>query len=293
MAPTSNPTRRVTAILDLLTLHPEGFTLAEIARRLDLSKSTCLAIVTELAAASYLAQDVATRRYRLGPALVAIAETVSTLLPGIPQVREALRDLSDELGVVCGANILTGDDMVVVVRVGPPDPLDTAPVGQRVPFAPPYGFSFIAWSDRSTFVEWLERSPVPIDDRALDVLEHSLAAARQRGWAVLREQPSIGFRRLAAEQRYLRGQPGFQERFNASVDELLHVGFAYDEIEPGESYRFMSVHAPITASGPRAQLSPHILGTPAVVPGSTIIRYAERLAQVAAELHVPAPPATR
>ena len=43
----SPPTARVVAVLDFLAGHPqEQFGLSELARRLDLSKPTCLGIVT-------------------------------------------------------------------------------------------------------------------------------------------------------------------------------------------------------------------------------------------------------
>ena len=52
---TSPPTERVVAILDFLAQHPhDRFGLSELARRLDLSKPTCLGIVTTLTEAGYL-----------------------------------------------------------------------------------------------------------------------------------------------------------------------------------------------------------------------------------------------
>jgi DNA-binding IclR family transcriptional regulator len=279
----------VTAILDLLTTYQDGFTLTEISRRLELSKSTCLAILTELTAASYLSHDESSRRYRLGPALIASGETVSKLLPGIPAIRATLAELSDEFGLVCGANLLARDEMVVVLRVGPPDPLDTAPVGQRVRFSPPFGFSFVAWSDRNTFTDWLNRSPFPIAEETLRSLERSLAIARKRGFAVLRDDPSVGLRRLASELRYLRERHGFDETFSATAAASLQAGLHHDEILPRRKYRFMSIHAPLRQMGRRTMLSPHILGTPLEVRGSTILQYGERLAEVSARLLSPPP----
>jgi DNA-binding IclR family transcriptional regulator len=283
---TSNPTRRVTAILDLLTTYENGFTLTEIARRLELSKSTCLAILTELTASSYLSHDKSTRHYRLGPALLASSETLSKLLPGIPAIRTALADLSEELGLVCGANLLAGDELVAILRFGPTVSLD-APVGQRIPFAAPFGFAFVAWSDRSTFRDWVNRSPSSVGPAALAALEHSLAIARQRGFAVLRDDPSVGLRRLALELQYLRKRHGFEDDFSASATALLEAGVHLDEILPRNKYQFMSIHAPVRRVGARAIIAPHILGTSLELPGSTILRYGRRLAEVCASLVSP------
>ena len=69
---TSPPTERVVAILDFLARHPhDRFGLSELARRLDLSKPTCLGIVTTLTESGYLLRDAQDKSYRLGPALIA------------------------------------------------------------------------------------------------------------------------------------------------------------------------------------------------------------------------------
>ncbi len=54
----SPPTARVVAILDFLARHPhDRFGVSELARRLGLSKPTCLGIVTTLTASDYLVRD--------------------------------------------------------------------------------------------------------------------------------------------------------------------------------------------------------------------------------------------
>ena len=56
----SPPTDRVVRILDFLAGRPdERFGVSELARRIGLSKPTCLGIVTSLAEAGYLVRDAA------------------------------------------------------------------------------------------------------------------------------------------------------------------------------------------------------------------------------------------
>ena len=63
----SPPTERVVAVLDFLARHPHGrFGVSELARRLGLSKPTCLGIVTTLTDCDYLVRDSADKTYRLG-----------------------------------------------------------------------------------------------------------------------------------------------------------------------------------------------------------------------------------
>lgn len=286
MPTTSNPTRRVTAILDLLTIHPHGLSLTEIARELHISKSTCLAILTELTRAGYLVHDALSRRYLLGTALLAAGETAASLLPGLAELRDALAEVSRSCDVVCGANVLAGDELVVVLRVGPPDPLDTAPVGQRVPFVAPYGISLVAWADRATFASWLARCPAPLEDRDIESIERSVAIARRRGFAVTRPQSTISARRFAAELPYLRDEPGFREQFARTALEYIRSGFHLDHIDARGQYTFLSIHAPVATTGPRPVVSPHILGNMLEVPGRTILRLGERLAAAVAEVRV-------
>src|SRR5947209_7792597 len=55
----SPPTGRVVRVLEFMSQHPKGrFGVSELARRVDLSKPTCLGIVTTLADAGYLIRDV-------------------------------------------------------------------------------------------------------------------------------------------------------------------------------------------------------------------------------------------
>ena len=54
----SPPTARVIAVLEFLARHPhDRFGLSELARRVDLSKPTCLGILTTLTDAGYLVRD--------------------------------------------------------------------------------------------------------------------------------------------------------------------------------------------------------------------------------------------
>src|SRR3954452_25523721 len=69
----SPPTERVVRILDFLAGRPEErFGLSDLARRLGLSKPTCLGIVTSLTDAGYLVRDAGDKTYRLGPSLITL-----------------------------------------------------------------------------------------------------------------------------------------------------------------------------------------------------------------------------
>ncbi|MCV7176075.1 ArsR family transcriptional regulator, partial [Mycolicibacterium sphagni] len=83
----SPPTARVVAVLEFL------------ARRVELSKPTCLGILTTLTESGYLVRDVGDngrdKTYRLGPALIALGHTAQESLRVSPAARDELRRLSE------------------------------------------------------------------------------------------------------------------------------------------------------------------------------------------------------
>ena len=70
--PRASPqTDRVVAVVELLTAHPGAdFTLAELARRLGVSKPTCYPMLAALTRSGWLLRHPTRKTYRLGPALV-------------------------------------------------------------------------------------------------------------------------------------------------------------------------------------------------------------------------------
>src|SRR6476619_7573792 len=89
---TSPPTERVVAVLDFLAHHPhDRFGLSELARRLDLSKPTCLGIHT------------AQESMRVDPA-----------------AREELRLLSSGYSTTVALSAVIDDRITLLELVGPP-----------------------------------------------------------------------------------------------------------------------------------------------------------------------------
>ena len=65
--------------------------MSDLARRVDLSKPTCLGIVTTLSEAGYLIRDGRDKTYRLGPALIALGHRAQESMRVNPAAREELR----------------------------------------------------------------------------------------------------------------------------------------------------------------------------------------------------------
>ncbi|HEX5143651.1 MAG TPA: helix-turn-helix domain-containing protein [Mycobacterium sp.] len=185
----SPPTQRVVSVLDFLSRHPhQRFGLSELARRLGLSKPTCLGIVTTLTACNYLVRDPADKTYRLGPALIALGHTAQETLRVSPKARDELHRLSVTHNAIAGLSAVLDDRITLLDLAAPPGVDAGVRVGESYPFAPPVGLMFVLWDD-SALGDWLSQPatvPLHTDSERLDrVITH----CRSAGYLVERLTP--------------------------------------------------------------------------------------------------------
>ncbi|HYL50415.1 MAG TPA: helix-turn-helix domain-containing protein, partial [Acidimicrobiia bacterium] len=104
MARPSPQTDRVIALVELLAARPgQGFTLAELTRRLRVNKSTCHSMLTTLAGAGWLLRDPYRKTYRLGPALATVGRAAASGFPALDIARAAMVDVGLEVAAHCAA----------------------------------------------------------------------------------------------------------------------------------------------------------------------------------------------
>ncbi|MDT5287728.1 MAG: hypothetical protein QOG79_5728 [Mycobacterium sp.] len=192
----SPPTERVVSVLGFLAQHPhDRFGVSDLARRLGLSKPTCLGIVSTLAAADYLVRDGQDKTYRLGPALISLGHTAQESMRVNPAAREELRRLSSTYGTTAALSAVIDDRITLLELVGPPGADVGVRVGQSYPFAPPVGLMFVLWDDEA-LRDWLAREPTIPLRTDTDRLDRVIAECRTSGYLVERLTP--GGRRLYA-----------------------------------------------------------------------------------------------
>ena len=182
----SPPTERVVAVLDFLARHPhDRFGVSELARRLGLSKPTCLGIVTTLTDSDYLVRDSADKTYRLGPALISLGHTAQESLRVDPAARAELRRLSAVSGTTAALSAVIDDRITVLELVGPPGADVGVRVGQSYPFAPPVGLMFVLWDDVA-LRDWLAKEPtIPLRTDS-ERMDRVVAECRRTGYLVER-----------------------------------------------------------------------------------------------------------
>jgi DNA-binding IclR family transcriptional regulator len=192
----SPPTERVVAVLDFLARHPhDRFGVSELARRLGLSKPTCLGIVGTLAAADYLVRDAQDKTYRLGPALISLGHTAQESMRVNPAAREELRRLSSTYDTTAALSAVIDDRITLLELVGPPGTDVGVRVGQSYPFAPPVGLMFVLWDD-DALRDWLAREPTIPLRTDTDRLDRVIGECRTTGHLV--ELLTPGGRRIYA-----------------------------------------------------------------------------------------------
>jgi DNA-binding IclR family transcriptional regulator len=181
----SPPTQRVVSLLDHFAAHPGGrFGLSELARELDISKPTCLGIVTTLVESGHLVCDPRSKTYALGPALIPVGRLAQANFAAADVADRLLGQLSERYGAACTASAVVGDRIVVLASTVPGARRPAVPVGQRYPFVPPVGLMYVLWHTDAAFDRWLAKPPtlpVRLDHAHLRTV---VRECRSRGYLV-------------------------------------------------------------------------------------------------------------
>ena len=100
----------------------DGLRLSEIARRLDTSKSTALALLRTLAARGFVAElgEGRGRRYRLGLTLARLGDQVLEQLDVLDVALPSLRAMTEETGWTSRVGVLDDSYAVMIGRVDGP-----------------------------------------------------------------------------------------------------------------------------------------------------------------------------
>lgn len=271
----SPPTRRTVKVLNLLASDPRARpNLTTIARSLDISASTCLGILHELTVAGFVVRHP-DHTYSLGGSLIAVGQAAREGRPGIARARVELAALSEELGAVCTASAVVGDQIVVLDMAG--EPGEGAPAvhpGATFPFLAPVGLIFAAWDPDPVIDAWLARSPLAFEPAKLGRLRRVIATARQQGYLVERlTNVEVSLHRFLA-----RGADG--GGFDRSTQQALTMAlaifaerdYAHDELAGAQDTSVSVVCAPCFDADGRVEL----------VLGVYVMRAAVRVGEVEA-----------
>jgi IclR family transcriptional regulator, pca regulon regulatory protein len=182
--------------------------VSEIGREIGLGRSTTHRYVATLATLGYLQQDIATKKYRLGPRVLDLGFSAINSMELRELAAPHLRRLSDETGYTVNMAILDGLDIVYVERcrstqAGQREIDLNLHVGARLPaYCTSLGKVLLAWlppqeqSAALDEVDFSRRGPNTITSRS--ALTAELARVRVAGFAINNEELAYGLRSIAA-----------------------------------------------------------------------------------------------
>jgi DNA-binding IclR family transcriptional regulator len=290
----SPQTERVVAVVDILATHPgEDFTLAELARRLGVSKPTCYPMLATLTRAGWLLRHPSRKTYRLGPALVPAGRAAAAGAPVLELARPRMAELAEASGLVCIGLAPSADDLVVVEVVRPPGEPRAVfglRLGDRIPPRPPLGAVLVAWHGGEAVEAWLRTGTAGAGaDRSRRRYDADLAAIRRRGYAVeLREpiQERVAWLadqlRSAVEDR--RHGAAIHDLVDRAVGDLSGEMVLLTDIDPDRSYRPSSINAPVFDAEGSVALVVCVVDAPATMAGREIAALGERVRSATTDL---------
>lgn len=234
----SPPTERVIGIMEMLGADPgRSFSLAEISRRLGISRATGHAIMSTLFDHDWVSRDPHTARYAWGPAMSRLA---GTRLFGTE-----LERLAAATGTQVYLAHRDGDTLVITDVAGENRNALGIGRGTRTPLVAPFGRDYVAWSTAQEQESWLEGIGAP-SDALRTRIALVLNEVRQRGFVVDRLTTDY-VRVYSALQALSSG--GEVDAMTAQLARafaaLSIIDVLPDELGAGATHNIATVSAPI------------------------------------------------
>lgn len=257
---------RAVAALKLFGEDEPDLGVTELARRLNLHKSTISRLMATLEAGGFVQQDQRTGRFRLGLQLATLAGRALNQYDLRDVARGALQSLARATGETCTLAVRDGDDAVNIDQA-----LSTNPVkhlgwiGRRLPLhCSAAGKPLIAFAPLADIERLLSRplaayTPLTVTDP--EVMRHQIERIRLDGVALAVEEFEPGLSAAGAPVRDHRGEviatvtasgPTFRITHDRLADLAAMVRETADLLSASLGFRAPSRAVPAPAVAPRA-----------------------------------------
>jgi IclR family transcriptional regulator, acetate operon repressor len=221
---------RALEILKLLGSEPE-MRVTDLARRLEVHKSTAFRLLSTLQEHGLVEQNPSTEKYRLGYGLVRLAASVVGEIDLARASRPVLEELAMRTSETVNLAILQGDQVVNIDQIAAPNlVVNVNWVGKQTPLHCTSNgkvlLAFLPDPERRRLLEHPLHRFTPRTITDVKTLDKQLGRVRDDGWAFTLEELEIGLNAVAAP---VRGTDGF-------------------------------VHAAVSVAGPSYRVTPQRLG---------------------------------
>lgn len=215
-AGTSQSLERGLAVLSTFTPDRPALGISELARELELTRSTTHRYVATLATLGFLEQDESTRKYRLGPRVLDLGFSMLGSLELREVASPHLRRLTDSTGHTSNLAIRDDTDVILIDRVrGRPGRYHhlefSLHVGSRIPsYCSATGKVLLAFLPRPDLdrvldrIDLIQRGPRTVTSKGGLLAE--LDQVRRTGIAVNDEELESALRSIAAPVRGRSGE---------------------------------------------------------------------------------------
>jgi IclR family KDG regulon transcriptional repressor len=194
---------RALDIIDIVSSKKDGLGVTEIAKQMDINKSSVYRILSTLVQYGYMEQDEETSRYKLGYKFL---EMSSKLLESIDLRKEAkpyLQELEKETNEVIHLVVYDQGEVIYIEKLEGTETLRMhSKVGKRAPMhCTAVGKAILAHLPFNVVLDILERKGMPrhtdktITDK--DEFLKELAQVKQKGYALDLEENEYGIRCIA------------------------------------------------------------------------------------------------
>ena len=193
--------RRAFRALEILAT-AESMSLAEISAQLGVGKATAYRLMATLCMDDVAIQHPETKKYRLGPRLIALGHRAADTTDVIDAATDAMSRLAAEYQVVITVNLATTQGVLEARRIPKHGRGEFVPIGAPIPYhACASGLVFLAYdagSLRQTvlgggLVRLASGTPVTAED-----VDASLVTIRATGSVLVRDTLSEGITAVAA-----------------------------------------------------------------------------------------------
>lgn len=196
---------RLLDIIEVLSAHPQGLSLSDLAGKVKLHVSTAHRLLASLASRGYVVKDVNTKNYRLTLRMFAVSQRVSGLLDLMPASEVFLNQLSNHVNEAVHLVERSGNAVVYLYKTEPymgPIYISSNVGGYNPMYITGVGKSILAYlPEKEVRSIWESEKIRKYTDNTittLDALFEDLAKTRKRGYAIDNEEHDKGVRCVAA-----------------------------------------------------------------------------------------------